>query len=76
MTAPPAQRLREALSRSQVSTAAPTLRVAFSAGIAQHEPGATLNRTLERADRALYQAKHEGRARNVMAPPSPVTDVG
>ena len=70
------QRLREALSRSQVSTAAPTLRVAFSAGIAQHEPGATLNRTLERADRALYQAKHEGRARNVMAPPSPVTDVG
>ena len=70
------QRLREALARSQISTAAPTLRVAFSAGVAQHEPGAPMHRTLERADRALYQAKHEGRGRNVMAPPSPVTDVG
>lgn len=70
------QRLREAMARSQISTAAPSLRVAFSAGIAHHEPGAPLHRTLERADRALYQAKNDGRGRNVIAPPSPVTDVG
>ena len=70
------QRLREALGRAQFSTAAPALRVAFSAGIAMHEAGAPTHRTIDRADRALYEAKAQGRGCNVMAPPTAVTDVG
>ena len=67
------KRLREALVVSQVTAADPTLRVAFSAGVASHEAGASLNRTLERADRALYEAKGQGRGCNVMAPATPLT---
>ena len=70
------QRLREALGRAQFSTAAPALRVAFSAGIAMHEAGAPTHRTIDRADRALYEAKAQGRGCNVMAPPTAVADVG
>ncbi len=64
------QRLRTALDRAQVTAGAPDLRVKFSAGIAQHEPGQPLSRTLERADSALYAAKQAGRERNTIAPPS------
>ena len=70
------QRLREALGRAQFSTAAPALRVAFSAGVAMHDAGAPTHRTIDRADRALYEAKAQGRGCNVMAPPTAVTDVG
>ena len=64
-------RLKTALAVSTVSTSAPQLRVAFSAGVAQHEGSAPLNRTLERADRALYRAKNEGRNRAFVAPSEP-----
>jgi diguanylate cyclase (GGDEF)-like protein len=64
------QRLRSALVNAQITPSAPELRVTFSAGIAQHEPGQFLSRTLERADRALYEAKYNGRGRNIIAPPS------
>lgn len=63
------ERLRQTLSTCTVSEAVPQLRVKFSAGIAVHDTITGLNHTLERADKALYQAKSEGRDRDVAAPP-------
>lgn len=47
----------------------PQLRVTFSAGIAQAKPGESLEHLLERADMALYEAKHQGRNRCLLASP-------
>lgn len=63
------ERLRHTLATCTVSEAVPQLRVKFSAGIAVHDTITGLNHTLERADKALYQAKSEGRDRDVAAPP-------
>jgi diguanylate cyclase (GGDEF)-like protein len=68
------ERLRTTLANCTVSPNVPSLRVKFSSGIAIHNRAASLNQTLERADRALYQAKSEGRDRDITAPtdkPSP-----
>lgn len=60
----------QALDRIRLQLAAlPTLPdnpVTFSAGVTSHPPGESLRETLERADRALYQAKANGRARAVV----------
>jgi diguanylate cyclase (GGDEF)-like protein len=42
--------------------------VTLSAGLAEHHAGETVTQTLERADRALYEAKSQGRNRVVAAP--------
>jgi diguanylate cyclase (GGDEF)-like protein len=63
------QRLRQALTECAVSPDVPALRVLFSGGVAVHENVAALNHTLERADRALYQAKSQGRNRDATAIP-------
>lgn len=63
------ERLRMTLANCSVSENVPNLRVKFSSGIAVHDNVAALNHTLERADRALYQAKSEGRDRDITAPP-------
>lgn len=42
-------------------------RVTFSAGVAEHVPGETMDALLARADAALYEAKHRGRNRSFVA---------
>jgi diguanylate cyclase (GGDEF)-like protein len=62
------ERVRQTLQACTVSSSAPELRLRFSAGVALHDTPAALSHTLERADRALYQAKNEGRDRFMIAP--------
>jgi len=64
-------RLRAALQHCSISSRVPGLRVAFSAGVAQHDLAAPVHRTLERADQALYQAKTAGRNRSLVSPSAP-----
>jgi PleD family two-component response regulator len=42
------------------------LSVTFSAGVAQHRPGEPIDSLIERADKALYCAKSEGRDRTMV----------
>ena len=58
------ERLRGHLADLQISPTVPALRLGFSAGISRHRAGDTVEQTLDRADRALYQAKAEGRGRS------------
>ena len=55
------ERLREHFSTQAVSPSVPSLRASFSAGLVSPNPGETLAMVLERADQALYAAKHAGR---------------
>lgn len=57
------QRLRESMAVAGFETLAPGLAVTFSAGITQIEPHENHEAAIERADRALYRAKHAGRDR-------------
>ena len=53
--------VRRAISGHNWGQHARGLRVTLSAGACEHDNGLNLSPTLERADRALYQAKHGGR---------------
>lgn len=55
-------RLRQAMADS-VPLEQNRLRTTFSAGLAQARPDETLEQLVERADRALYEAKQQGRNR-------------
>ncbi len=59
------ERLRDALAATSFDAAVPGLRITFSAGVAECAPGEDLHLAIERADRALYQAKRSGRDRTV-----------
>jgi diguanylate cyclase (GGDEF)-like protein len=60
------ERLRSRLAETRVLENTVDLIPTFSAGIAELPPGADIERTLERADKALYEAKHSGRNRWVV----------
>ncbi len=55
------QRLRELLAVAVFDSIDPGLRVTVSMGVAQIDPSDTLETVLDRADKALYEAKHTGR---------------
>jgi len=59
-------RVRQAVQAQATSAPAHALRVTVSIGLAVGEPGETVERILERADEALYQAKARGRNRVVV----------
>ena len=60
-------RLRESFSQVVHEAAGQTFHVTFSTGIADYRPGETVAGLIERADAALYEAKHGGRNRIVLA---------
>lgn len=55
------ERLQRTLRDAIVCDAHPDLRITFSAGVAIPRPDETLDGVIERADQALYEAKHRGR---------------
>jgi diguanylate cyclase (GGDEF)-like protein len=57
------QRFRESMAEAGFDGLAPGLTVTFSAGLTQIEPHESHEAAIERADRALYRAKHAGRDR-------------
>jgi diguanylate cyclase (GGDEF)-like protein len=57
------ERTRKHIERHDWSRIAPDLKVSISAGIAAWKPGETLAQVIDRADAALYEAKHAGRNR-------------
>ncbi len=59
------ERLRAALAATSFDRLVPGLHITFSAGVAECAPGDDLHQAIERADRALYQAKQTGRDRTV-----------
>lgn len=63
-----AERLQQACRDSHVMRqVAPMFRTTVSVGIAEYDPGESDDSFLQRADRALYRAKHTGRNRIVAA---------
>ena len=61
------ERLRERVARLRIAVPTAPLAVTLSAGLAEHHAGETVVQTLERADRALYEAKAQGRNRVALA---------
>jgi diguanylate cyclase (GGDEF)-like protein len=57
-----AERLRSTLRKTKIG-GIDRLKVTASFGVAQAEPGDTMDTVLKRADKALYKAKEEGRDR-------------
>jgi diguanylate cyclase (GGDEF)-like protein len=61
------QRLRDKLNSSSCAVGHRDVPCTFSAGVAQLEEGESFESLMERADRALYQAKQSGRDRTVLS---------
>ncbi len=62
------QRLQRALSTSLFLHEGKDVFITFSAGVTHFRPGETLEAALDRADVALYEAKHTGKNRACIAP--------
>ncbi|MEM8724432.1 MAG: GGDEF domain-containing protein [Pseudomonadota bacterium] len=58
-----AERLREKAAQLKIDDAALDVRMTASFGVAAHEPGETYRSLFARADKALYEAKSNGRDR-------------
>jgi diguanylate cyclase (GGDEF)-like protein len=55
------ERIREALAQYDWKNLAPDLTITFSAGVSANIVGDTVDMITRRVDKALYQAKHQGR---------------
>jgi diguanylate cyclase (GGDEF)-like protein len=64
-----AERLRIVIQRRPLHWEGSEIPVTVSGGVAEHRAGETLVHLLQRADRALYQAKRTGRNRIIDAAP-------
>src|SRR5690606_38977160 len=62
------ERLRQSIERLPLRWQGEVLHLTVSIGLAARRPGDGPARLLERADKALYRAKHEGRNRVCAAP--------
>ena len=62
------ERVRELLGQAQLCARVPNLTLSFSAGLTDYDGREPLEACIERADRALYAAKHAGRDRTVVHP--------
>lgn len=60
------ERLRSALADLQISPTVAELRMGFSSGITAYRAGEPIEETIDRADKALYQAKAAGRNQSVI----------
>jgi len=58
-----AARLRQTVSSTPFHSDDTNIRMTISMGLTQYRPGDTIRSFIERADTALYQAKHTGRNR-------------
>jgi diguanylate cyclase len=61
------ERLRERVLQLRFEFEAGPAAITLSAGLAEHHAGESVAQTLERADKALYEAKAQGRNRVVLA---------
>jgi diguanylate cyclase (GGDEF)-like protein len=61
------ERLRERIAAMVVNANGVEVRITVSAGLTEHIAGETVPQALERADRALYEAKAQGRDRVQLA---------
>jgi diguanylate cyclase (GGDEF)-like protein len=65
------ERVRQRIEALSILTEDPTLRVTVSAGLTEHIAGESVGDALDRADRALYEAKAQGRNRTVVVAAAP-----
>jgi diguanylate cyclase (GGDEF)-like protein len=61
------RRIAEKLNEMQVSSIEPQYRITASIGITEYKVGEEIQQTMDRADKALYDAKRTGRNKIVMA---------
>jgi diguanylate cyclase (GGDEF)-like protein len=62
------ERLQQRVAALRILNGTAALSVTWSVGLAEHHAGETVAQTLERAERALVEAKSQGRERIVVAP--------
>jgi diguanylate cyclase (GGDEF)-like protein len=58
-----ARRLQQAIENLSIAYNNRSVAITISIGVAEYQPGVTLNELINAADKLLYQAKHEGRNR-------------
>jgi diguanylate cyclase (GGDEF)-like protein len=58
-----AEKIRQEISGTDLQLGTEPLRITFSAGVAEHASGESLEQLVERADKLMYEAKRQGKNR-------------